>query len=123
MRNQVYQNRRGYIEINVIGNQTKESVRQMGEETSVLISTIRRQSRPVMILDNLKAMGETTPEARREVARLAKTLGFDRIAMLGDSSMMMRYGTNLMLRAIGQRNIRYFSSHDGALLWLGIEPK
>ena len=123
MRNKVYLTQEGYIEIEVVGDQTDQSVKEMGEEISALIAKLKHKKRPVLVLDNLKAMGDTTPEARREVARLAKSLGFDRTAMLGRSGAMMRYGTNLMLRAIGRHNIRYFSSRDGALLWLGIEPK
>jgi hypothetical protein len=30
----------------------------------------------------------------------------------------MRYGTNLMLRAIGRANVRYFASTEAAQAWL-----
>jgi len=118
--NKVFLNHQGVIEIEVVGDQTTASVRVMGEAIAALASQLRAQSRPVLLLDNLKRMGETTPEARSEVSRLAKTLEFDRGAMVGDGSMMMRYGTNLMLRAIGRSSLRYFSSRDAALMWLGV---
>ena len=122
MSNQVYSNPQGIIEIEVVGDQTEITVREMGLQIKTLIAQTRHNSQPVLLLDNLKRMGNTTPEARREVARLAKSLDFDRTAMLGQNNIMMRYGTNLMLRAIGKPNIRYFANRDAALLWLGIEP-
>jgi UDP-N-acetylmuramyl pentapeptide synthase len=76
-----------------------------------------------MVLDDLKRMGETNSAARAEVARLAKTLDFDRCAMLGEANPMMRYGTNLMLRAIGRSNVKFFASQDAALMWLGISEE
>jgi hypothetical protein len=93
----------------------------MGEQAMVLVQALRHEQRPVFILDNLKFMGETTPEARREVARIARLLDFDRGAMVGDANPLMRHGTNLMLRSIGRRNLRYFASFDGAYAWFGLD--
>jgi UDP-N-acetylmuramyl pentapeptide synthase len=120
--NKVYLDENGIIEIEVVGDQTAASVHAMGEEIQALILKLEQASKPVLLLDNLKRMGDTTPEARSEVGRLAKTLRFDRGAMVGDGSVMMRSGTNLMLRAIGRSNLRYFASRDAALMWLGVDP-
>jgi len=118
MVNKVFVDPSGLLQIWVVGNQTGDSVREMGEKVVYYIEQLRGSHQPVLILDNLKEMGQTTSEARREVARLARSLRFDRAAMVGDGSAAMRYGTNLMLRAIGRRNIRYFASLDAAQLWL-----
>lgn len=120
--NRVFINPAHVIEIHVIGDQTAESVIAMCDKVIQLIEKLGSQSRPIYIIDNLKAMGETTPDARSAVAYYAKNLHFNRVAMVGDGSIMMRLGTNLMLRAIGKSNIRYFSSIDSALLWFGLEP-
>jgi len=45
-------------------------------------------------------------------------LDFDRAVMVGSSSLLMRYGTNLMLKAIGRGNTRYFSDLAAAKRWL-----
>ena len=64
-------------------------------------------------------MGHTNIPARQLVAELAKTLEFDRVAMIGDGSTLMRVGTNLMLTAIGKgSSIRYFDTRDQAVAWL-----
>jgi len=118
MVNKVYLTPEGLIEIWVIGDQTAESVREMGEKLSFYTSDRRRQHLPVLVLDNLIKMGHTTSEARREVGRIAKALDCDRAAMVGDGSRPMRYGTNLMLKAIGRGNIRYFGGMESARKWL-----
>jgi UDP-N-acetylmuramyl pentapeptide synthase len=118
MVNKVYLDTDGLLQIWVVGDQTQDSVREMGEKLEYYSRQLRREGRPVLVLDNLKKMGRTTSEARREVARIAKSLQFDRAAMVGDGSLPMRYGTNLMLRAIGRRHTRYFSSLEAAHLWL-----
>jgi hypothetical protein len=118
MVNKVYVNPDGLLEIWVIGDQTEETVREMGEKLVYFAEQLRSQGRPVLVLDNLIKMGNTTSEARREVARIAKALDYDRAAMVGDGSVLMRYGTNLMLRAIGRSNARYFGNMETARKWL-----
>jgi hypothetical protein len=118
MVNKVYLNSDNFLEIWVVGDQTAETVREMGEKLDYYVRQLRGQNRSVLILDNLIKMGVTTSEARREVARIAKTLDYDRAAMVGDGSAVMRYGTNLMLRAIGRSNVRYFGNLETATKWL-----
>jgi hypothetical protein len=118
MVNKVFVNEAGLLEIYVCGDQTEATVREMGEKLGYYIIQLRSNGKQVLVLDNLMGMGETTSEARREVARLAKTLDFDRCAMVGNGSAPMRYGTNLMLRAIGKANVRYFGNLESAVKWL-----
>ena len=123
LENRVHINALGLLEINVIGDQTEESVRAMGMAIDRCITKLHASNQPVLVLDDLKQMGKTDSAARAEVARLAKTLNFDRCAMMGDSSPMMRYGTNLMLLAIGRSNVKFFASRDAALMWLGVSEE
>jgi UDP-N-acetylmuramyl pentapeptide synthase len=116
--NRVFIDREGFLAICVCGEQTGESVREMGEKITAFGRQLRETGAPILIMDDLTAMGETTSEARKEVARLAKTLDFDRCAMLGNGTAVMRYGTNLMLRAIGKSNVRYFGNRSSARKWL-----
>jgi len=118
MVNKVYVDSDGLLQIWVVGDQTAETVREMGEKLTVYARQLRSEHKPVLVLDNLIKMGNTTSEARSEVARIAKTLDFDRAVMVGSSSLLMRYGTNLMLKAIGRGNTRYFSDLAAAKRWL-----
>lgn len=122
MYNKVFINPEGLLEIWVIGDQTAETVREMGEKCAYFAADLRRRGLPVLVLDNLLKMGATTSEARREVARVAKALDFDRAAMVGGGNLAFRYGTNLMLRAIGRRNLRYFAHRESACKWLTQSP-
>ncbi len=118
MVNKVYIDPDGLLQIWVVGDQTAESVREMGEKLGFYTHKLREEHKAVLVLDNLMRMGKTTSEARQEVARIARTLDFDRGAMVGDGSALMRYGTNLMLRAIGRGNLRYFNHLESAQKWL-----
>jgi UDP-N-acetylmuramyl pentapeptide synthase len=121
MSNKVSLNDAGFIEIQVVGDQTAESVAAMGRQIIVLATQLRADGRPVLIYDDLTRLGMTTSEARREVGRLARTLDYDRLVMVGSSGTVMRHGTNLMLRAIGRPDARYFASRDAAYIWLGLD--
>jgi hypothetical protein len=118
MYNKVYINSEGLLIIWVVGDQSRESVREMGEKLEFYVEQLRAEGKPVLILDNLLRMGHTTSEARAEVARIAKRLPFERAAMVGGGGTAMRFGTNLMLRAIGKRNLRFFASMEAADVWL-----
>lgn len=122
MNNHVFLADDDVIQIIVVGDQTSESVQAMGREIIALVAQLRAGKKRVYIIDNLKRMGNSTADARREVSRLARELDFDKGAVVGDASPWMRYGTNLMLRAIGRPNLKYFASLDGAYAWFGLEP-
>jgi hypothetical protein len=119
MANTIFISDAGFIEVKVDGDQTAESVQAMGEDVQKLLAKLKLQKKPRLILDDLTTLGRTNIPARQMVADLAKTLEFDRVAMFGDGSTLMRVGTNLMLRAIGKGDtIRYFDERKAAEQWL-----
>jgi hypothetical protein len=116
--NQVFIDEQGIIEIHVIGNQTVESVRAMGEQTITLAKGIRKGGKQALILDNLLQMGSVPPEARRLVVDLVRSSDYDKLAMLG-SDTILRLGANLMLQATGRgSHVRYFENEEKCLSWL-----
>jgi UDP-N-acetylmuramyl pentapeptide synthase len=119
MANRVFLHKDGYIEISVIGDQNEASVRAMGEQITELLERQTRAKKPRIVLDDITKLGHTDIGARRTVAELAKLIHFDRLAMLGDGSVMMRVGTNLLLSAIGKGSkIHYFDDRAAAMAWL-----
>lgn len=118
MANKVYLNQDNLIEIEVIGDQTVDSVEAMGREADMLITQQKRAGKPCLVLDNLLQMGKVGVEARKEVVELSKRIDYDKLAMLGRGGIM-RIGTNLMLRASGRSyKVRYFDSRQKAIDWL-----
>ncbi|HSE60876.1 MAG TPA: STAS/SEC14 domain-containing protein [Candidatus Saccharimonadales bacterium] len=118
MANTVYLHNDGYIYVSVVGDQTAESVKAMGDEVKLLLEKQEAQHKPRLIFDDITKIGHTDIPARRMVADLAKTMVFDRVAMIGDGTTLMRVGTNLMLKAIGRSNVRYFDDPKRAAAWL-----
>jgi hypothetical protein len=119
MQNKVYSDDQGVIVIEVIGDQTVESVEQMGREVQSLITEKRGAGKPVLLLDDLSQMGKVGPDARKKVVQLASDFDYDRGAMTGKGGGVMRFGTNLMLRATGRGyRLRYYEKATDAREWL-----
>lgn len=110
------------IHIYVIGDQTAASVAAMGKDIVRLLKKLKTQGKPGLVLDDITLLGNTDIQARRAVVDLAKTLPYKKTAMLGDGSVLMRVGTNLMLKAMGKGDsVRYFENRDLAIAWLRAE--
>lgn len=107
------------VYIYVIGDQTAASVAAMGKDVSRLLKKLDTQGKPGLVLDDITLLGNTDMQARRGVVELAKSLPYKKAAMLGDGSVVMRVGTNLLLKAMGKGDsVRYFEDHDLAIAWL-----
>jgi hypothetical protein len=107
------------IEVQVVGDQTYDSVMAMGKEVQEALETMSTAGQPGLILDDLIQIGLTDTPARQAVSQLARSLKYKKIAMVAQPSILMRYGTKLLLQAIGMgRKIKYFESREAALRWL-----
>lgn len=108
----------GIIEIKVVGMQNAASVELMGRKTGVLITKLRAQGKPALVLDNLQQMGDVDSAGRNMVVELGKKLDFDRVAMVGKGGLV-RIGANLILHATGRaEKVKYFDSIEEAMQWL-----
>ncbi len=108
----------GIIEVDSAGDKTVFIIKGMGDAIRELAAIQRDIKRPVLILDDLRELGNVPPEARRMVVELAKTLDYDRIAMVGANGVL-RLGANLMFQASGKANkLKYFDSYEKAVEWL-----
>jgi hypothetical protein len=119
--NRVFINEHDLIEIVVDGDQTVKSVQAMADKALQLASEQRKVGKRPLILDNLLHMGTVPPEARKRVVELAKSMEYDKLAMVGKGTVL-RLGTNLMLQATGKGSrVKYFENYDKAVLWLKFE--
>ena len=118
-KNKIYINDDDILEVRVIGDQTYASVMDMGTEVSRLLEELAKQQKPGLILDDLTEMGNTDTAARQAVNQLARSLKYKKVAMVASGSPLMRYGTKLLLEAIGMgKKIQYFEDRDKAYRWL-----
>lgn len=117
-KNKVFIHTHGLIEIIVNGDQTVESVQAMADMAAELGNQQRDAGKPVLVLDNLLYIGAVPPDARKRVVELAKTLKYDKLAMVGKGTAL-RLGANLMLQAIGKgKYVKYFDDYNKAVAWL-----
>lgn len=118
MSNRVFINEHELVEIIVDGDQTVASVEAMADKALQFGRKQRKAGKRALILDNLLLMGAVPPEARRRVVELAKSMDYDKLAMVGKGTVL-RLGTNLMLQATGKGSrVRYFEDYDRAVAWL-----
>lgn len=117
--NKVFINDQGLLEIHVVGDQTYDTVMQMGQEMKRLIAELESQHKPVLVLDDVTRMERTNTGARQAVNHIARTFSYKKAAMVGSSAPLMRYGTMLLLQAIGMgQKIKYFDDQQAAIDWL-----
>jgi hypothetical protein len=106
------------IEVRVVGDQTIESINQMGKEAEVLLVQLRKEGTPCLVLDDVTEIGNVDPDGRKLVVDFAKRLDYDKAAMVGRGGLI-RLGANLMLRATGKAGkAKYFDDRSKALAWL-----
>lgn len=117
-KNNVFLNDDNIIEITVVGDQDEQSITAMGNEIKRLIGILQAQNQPVRILDDVLQIKTVTREGRNLVVELGKTLPYDRLVILGRPGIM-RFGTNLMLRAMNKSDkMRFFDQRSQAEAWL-----
>ena len=91
----------------------------MGEAIREQLYKLDEQRLPALILDDLTRMGKTDTAARQTVSQLARSLPYQKAAMVGAGGPLMKYGTALLLQAIGMgRKIKYFEDRGQAIAWL-----
>jgi len=118
-KNKVFLNDDDIVEIHVVGDQTQASVLAMGKLAEDLLKELAQKKQPALILDDITQMGKTDTPARQAVQKLSGLLPFQKTAMLGDGGPVMRYGTQILLSAIGMGDrIKYFEDRDEAIRWL-----
>jgi hypothetical protein len=111
-------NDQGIIEVTVAGDQTPQSVAEMGKQIDVLLSQQKAAGKARLILDDLLQIGTVPPDARAVVVNLGKSLDYDKLAMVGANGVV-RLGSNLMFRAIGKGSkLRFFGERQKATEWL-----
>ena len=118
MANKVFIDKDDVVVCQVVGSQTNQSVEKKGGEIDASLAQLKGQHMPLLLLDDIRQMGDVPPGARTIVITLGKTLPYDRLAMLGRGGVL-RFGANLLLRAMGRsRKVRYFTDYNIALEWL-----
>lgn len=118
MENKVSLTSNGIVECRVIGDQSLESILAMGEEIKALLAERKAARLPLLILDDVRKIGQVPPHGRKAVLQFVKTLEYDRLVILGGGGLI-RFGANLILRASGRsKKVKYFTDRNQAIAWL-----
>jgi|GEM_PF-676306 len=108
----------GVIEIITTGDRTAELLQDSAKKLFEFARQLREAGKPVLILNDISAMGDFPPEAHRTFADIARAADYDRFALLG-SNNIVRLGANLIAQSIGKADsLKYFDNRSKALHWL-----
>lgn len=112
----------GLIWIEVVGDQSKETVRCMGEEITDLVADVRARNEPVLIMDDVTRICCASLDALMGVAFLARIVDYDKAAMVDTRTGILKTTINLILASIKRTNAHYFSDVTAAQAWLEEPP-
>lgn len=100
------------------GNQAQESIQNMVNENNRIITKLRRQNKPVLVLADLTKLGQSSIGSRQASADALKNKDYDKVALFG-ANKFMKYVGNFIITASGQeRRARMFDTEDEAMAWL-----
>jgi UDP-N-acetylmuramyl pentapeptide synthase len=116
--NNFFLNDTGVIEIITTGDRTASLVQSSAQKIFAFAKQLRAAGKPVLILNDISAMGEVPLEAHKIFADIAHEADYDRFALLGADNIV-RLGANLIAQSIGKPDsLKYFDDRDQALAWL-----
>jgi UDP-N-acetylmuramyl pentapeptide synthase len=116
--NNFFMNDTGIIEIITTGDRTASLIQSSARKIFKFTAELRKEGKPVLILNDISQMGELPPEAHKIFADITRAADYDRFALVGNDNIM-RLGANLIAQAIGKSDkLKYFDSHDQATAWL-----
>jgi UDP-N-acetylmuramyl pentapeptide synthase len=118
MPNKVFLNKNEYIEIIYEGDQTSETVNNVVDETLKIISILKKQNKPVKIINDLSKLGGSSMGARKTSAETLEKVKYDKVALFG-ANLFMKYLAILIIKASGMgEKVKYFDTREEAEKWL-----
>jgi hypothetical protein len=116
--NQVALNPEGYIEMKLIGEQTYQTIEEVGKASRQYIDKLNYEHRPVLVLIDLtqhKSINSGTNKASME---LLDAIPYKRTAMFGSNAIITEVSRGI-ITALGKgENTKVFKTREEAVAWL-----
>ena len=117
--NVTFHEEEGYIEETWDGDITLEYVEDMTTSSQPLMSKLRSEGKPVLMLLNITDMGQTDSKARATSIKMLNNMDFDKMAVYGSGGVFQRNLVNLLVKAASMGSkIKYLDSRESAIEWL-----
>lgn len=105
---------KNFLEVTAIGSATLEDALAIKEATSKLLAEAEKS---VVVLADVNKAGKSSPEARIIWKELSEDKRYYKIALVG-LSMVSRMAASFAVALSNNKNIKFFSSAEEALMWL-----
>ncbi len=109
---------RGFIVAHYDGHQTEEIMQERLDKISSLITKLREERKPVLILAIMNSPGDSNHVVRKMGVDAIAKWDYNKLAVFG-TSLVMKNLFNFLLNVAGQQQrVAYFESEAAAIEWL-----
>ncbi len=113
-----FDEKNGIIHYIYRGDQTAETIKEFKQQTDAIITKLRSQNKPVLMLADVNDLKKLGADARQAAVSLIQGETGDKMAIVG-ASTILRYTGKLVIMALGSKiEINYFDSDEQAVKWL-----
>lgn len=114
--NKVYIAPEGYIEVDIIGNQTPESFQEINDKVRPLIEKLTEENKPLLGLVDMSAETGYSISSDKAALQLLEDINYTKLAMYNPPHIEVVKG---IIMAMGRsENTKIFDDRNEALAWL-----
>lgn len=118
MKNTVFINKDYLIETVYRGDQTYDTLIEMGNRSAPLLEELRKKNKPLHILIDLSRIGKSNYGSRKGALEVVKKLPFHKMAIYGSNLYIKTLATYMAIATGKKSTMKYFDTKEAAVEWL-----
>lgn len=116
--NRISLNPNGYIDVTIVGDQTKMSFEHMHLAAEEMMELLQNQGKRRLGLIDVTQQGKFSPESNKEAMLILEELPYDKLAIFGANKVLAQVINTIILAMGKSANTRLFHDQQSALAWL-----
>jgi hypothetical protein len=116
--NQVSLAPEGYVEVQLVGEQTFATIEAVGKACRPFIDKLNYQHRPILGLIDLTEHNSVNPGTNKAALSLLESIPYKRAAMFGANMIMTEIARGLIAALGKSANTKIFGTREEAVAWL-----
>ena len=118
MANRIFYNPKGYIEVQIEGDQTYMSFENIQPTAMDMLDAFQEQGKKRLGLIDISKQGNFTPDSNRAAMKILESLNYDKVAIIGAGRILEKV-TQAIILAMGKtENTKVFGDRAEAEAWL-----
>jgi hypothetical protein len=116
--NRISLNPDGYIEVGIVGDQTKMSFEHLHLTTEEMMDLLQKQGRQQLGLIDVTKQGKFSADSNKEAMLILEKLPYDKLAIFGANNVLAQVISAIILAMGKSANTKLFGDRQTALAWL-----